>query len=95
MYMGHRGMVESATRIKRQIKDMLLAVLEEHRNYGLVVTGHSLGAGVAAILSFKQFVVTNCSKERPGSIVNETLKNRILVLKDISKELDFTLILNI
>ena len=25
---------------------------------------------------FKQFVVTNCSKERPGSIVNETLKKR-------------------
>ena len=44
-------MVESATRIKRLIKDMLLAVLEEHSNYGLVVTGHSLGAGVAAILS--------------------------------------------
>ncbi|KAK2709980.1 hypothetical protein QYM36_013604 [Artemia franciscana] len=29
MYMGHRGMVESATRIKRQIKDILLAFLEE------------------------------------------------------------------
>ncbi|KAK2716488.1 hypothetical protein QYM36_006841 [Artemia franciscana] len=51
MYMGHRGKVECATRIKRQIKDILLAVLEEHSNYGLVVTGHSLGAGVAAILS--------------------------------------------
>ena len=37
----------------------------------------------------KQFVVTNCSKERPGSIVNETLKNGISMLKDISKELDF------
>ena len=37
----------------------------------------------------KQFVVTNCSKERPGSIVNETLKNGILMLKDTSKELDF------
>ena len=38
---------------------------------------------------FKQFVVTNCSKERPGSIVNETLKNGISMLKDISKESDF------
>ena len=37
----------------------------------------------------KQFVVTNCSKERPGSIVNETLKNGISMLKDISKESDF------
>ena len=40
-------------------------------------------------LSIKQFVVTNCSKERPGSIVNETLKNGISMLKDISKESDF------
>ena len=38
---------------------------------------------------FKQFVVTNCSKERPGSIVNETLKNGILMLKYTSKESDF------
>ena len=37
----------------------------------------------------KQFVVTNCSKERPGSIVNKTLKNGILMLKDTSKESDF------
>ena len=27
----------------------------------------------------KQFVVTNCIKERPGSIVTETLKNGILI----------------
>ena len=27
----------------------------------------------------KQFVVTNCNKERPGSIVTETLKNGILI----------------
>jgi len=37
----------------------------------------------------KQFAVTNCSKERPGSKVNETLKNGILRLKDTSKESDF------
>ena len=30
-------------------------------------------------IQFKQFVVTNCSKERPGSIVTETLKNGILI----------------
>ena len=28
---------------------------------------------------FKLFVVTNCSKDRPGSIVTETLKNIILI----------------
>ena len=31
------------------------------------------------IFGIKQFVVTNCSKERPGSIVTETLKNGILI----------------
>ena len=40
-------------------------------------------------LIFKQFVVTNCRKERPGSIVNETLKNEILILKYTSKESEF------
>ena len=34
-------------------------------------------------------MVTNCSKEQPGSIVNETLKNGILMLKDALKESDF------
>ena len=36
----------------------------------------------------KQFVVTNCSKQRPGSIVNETLKSGISMLKGTTKELD-------
>ena len=39
-----------------------------------------------AVKAIKQFVVTNCSKERPSSIVNETLKSGILMLKDTSKE---------
>ena len=37
----------------------------------------------------KQFVVTNCSKERPGSIVTKTLKNGILIPIPKSKELHF------
>ena len=36
----------------------------------------------------KQFVVTNC-KERPGSIVTETLKNRIFIPIVTSKESHF------
>ena len=39
--------------------------------------------------SIKQFVVTNCSKERPGSIVTKTLKNGILIPIPASKELHF------
>ena len=37
----------------------------------------------------KHFVVTTVSKERPSSIVAETLKHGILMPIDISKELDF------
>ena len=34
----------------------------------------------------KQFVVTNCSKERPCSIVTETLENGILISINLSKD---------
>ena len=37
----------------------------------------------------KQFVVTNYSKERPGSIVSKTLKNDILISIATSKESHF------
>ena len=40
-------------------------------------------------LYIKQFVVTNCSKERSGSIVTKTLKNRILISIATSKESHF------
>ena len=44
---------------------------------------------MACVALFKQFVVANCSKERPGSIVTETLKNGIFITIDASKELYF------
>ena len=37
----------------------------------------------------EQFVVTNCRNEWPGSIVTETLKDRILIPIATSKELQF------
>ena len=47
------------------------------------------GGSFTYLGSIKQFVVTNCIKERPGPIVNKTLKSGILTLIDASKELDF------
>ena len=41
------------------------------------------------VCSFKQFVATNCSKERTGSIVNESLKHGILIIIDTPSESDF------
>ena len=47
------------------------------------------------LFAFKQFVVTNCSKERPGSIVTKNLKNGSLIPIVTSKESHLMLILNI
>ena len=48
------------------------------------------GEKLAALEAIKQFVVTKCSKERPGSIVTETLKNgKSLIPIFASKELYF------
>ena len=37
----------------------------------------------------EQFLVTNCNKERPGSIVTKTLKDGVLIAIVTSKELYF------
>ena len=42
-----------------------------------------------AVDVFKQFVVTNCNKKRPGTIVNKTLRNGILIPIITLKELYF------
>ena len=41
------------------------------------------------MIIFKQFVVMNCSKERPGSMVTKTQKNGILIPIATSKESHF------
>ena len=45
--------------------------------------------GKSIVFQIKQFVVTNCSKEWPGSIVTKALKNWILISIATSKELNF------
>ena len=40
-------------------------------------------------ITIKQFVVRNCNKQRPASMVTETLKNGILIVIVTSKELYF------
>ena len=42
----------------------------------------------------KQFVVTNCSKERLGSIVTETLKNEILISIDYIKRIELLILIS-
>ena len=44
---------------------------------------------MCAVIQIEQFVVTNCSKEQPGSMVTKALKDRILIPIVKSKELQF------
>lgn len=53
--MAHKGMIEGAAYIERKLRQrrVLRRALLRFPHYGLVLTGHSLGAGVACLLGFK------------------------------------------
>ena len=55
-FLAHSGMVEAARRIYRRllVSDNILnkALTRCPDDYGIVVTGHSLGSGIAAVLGF-------------------------------------------
>ncbi len=50
---AHRGMLQSASFVLRQLqsRETLKCALAQYPNYHLVITGHSLGAGAAVLLS--------------------------------------------
>lgn len=50
---AHRGMLQSANFVLRQLncKNTLKTAFTQYPNYHLVITGHSLGAGAAVLLS--------------------------------------------
>lgn len=57
-WVGHKGMVQAAVYIKNKLEDENLIQRAQQHNlerktdtFGLVIVGHSLGAGTAAILS--------------------------------------------
>ncbi|CAH1794988.1 unnamed protein product [Owenia fusiformis] len=51
--LGHKGMIQAACYVKRKLERDRILDIAFHRGQGykLVITGHSLGAGAAAILS--------------------------------------------
>ncbi|XP_076251583.1 diacylglycerol lipase-beta-like [Rhynchophorus ferrugineus] len=53
--MAHKGMIAGANYIAKKLKEtgILEKAIASYPNYGLVLTGHSLGAGVACLLAFK------------------------------------------
>uniref|UniRef100_A0A3P9J892 Diacylglycerol lipase-alpha n=1 Tax=Oryzias latipes TaxID=8090 RepID=A0A3P9J892_ORYLA len=81
-WLGHKGMVYSAEYIKKKMEqEMILSqafgrdLSKGTMHYELVIVGHSLGAGTAAILSFllrPQYPNLHCySYSPPGGLLSE------------------------
>ncbi|KAM6274762.1 diacylglycerol lipase-alpha [Porphyrio hochstetteri] len=81
-WLGHKGMVLSAEYIKKKLEqEMVLSQAfgrdlgRGTKHYGLIVVGHSLGAGTAAILSFllrPQYPSLKCfAYSPPGGLLSE------------------------
>ena len=73
----HKGMLKTATWVKEKLEELeiLEHSFEKVNNYGLVVTGHSLGSGVACILGMllrDKYPELHCFCFSPtGSLVNQ------------------------
>lgn len=53
-YLAHQGMLAAARKLlahRSRVHDTIAQALRDHPDYGLVLTGHSLGGGVAALLA--------------------------------------------
>ena len=74
---------------KKTFKKSLLFCLNGHFISWIALKELRLKIYFSVKNKIKQFVVMNCSKERPGSIVTETLKNGILIPIVTSKEPHF------
>ena len=48
---AHRGILRGATRIMKQGREVLQEALENYPGYRMVITGHSLGAGTAILIT--------------------------------------------
>ena len=56
---AHQGMAAAATNILGRLLDTLAASLQQWPAYSLVITGYSLGAGVAELLTIELTKVPN------------------------------------
>ncbi|KAJ3031505.1 UNVERIFIED_CONTAM: hypothetical protein HDU68_003446 [Siphonaria sp. JEL0065] len=69
-YKVHSGMLRSAALMYRKgaaVRDAVKRALDENPTYGLILTGHSLGGGVAALLALRWACKTSELGIRPTS----------------------------
>merc|ERR1719223_160132 len=50
---AHAGIADSANALWKEVKEDIATALLDHPGYDLVITGHSLGAGTAALVALK------------------------------------------
>jgi hypothetical protein len=58
---GHRGMVHAADWLVKNVKEDLKKLVKENPTYKIVLTGHSLGAGVASLATIEMKSVFDSS----------------------------------
>merc|ERR1712106_527540 len=49
----HEGILKGARKVWEEACDSVVSALNIHAGYGLVLTGHSLGAGVAVLITLE------------------------------------------
>lgn len=66
VYFVHSGMLHAAMRLRRSIEEraLLETAFSRYPHYNLVVTGHSLGAGVSALLGWS-YAASACNVASP------------------------------
>ena len=67
---AHKGILVGAQRIITKVQNQIVSTLTEHAGYQLVVTGHSLGAGAAELITLDLMLGRYSNLLPPGSAVS-------------------------
>jgi len=64
---AHKGILVGARRIIEKVKDDLISSFLTYPDYQLIVTGHSLGAGTAELITLDLMLGRHCNITPPGT----------------------------
>jgi len=77
----HAGILMAAKQLYKDLMPVLLETLKKHEGYGLVVVGHSLGAGTATLLTMlihsEYNIPVHCYAFAPPSVVSLDIAKRV------------------